>query len=147
MKAIPRGSVDFLFDTTGQAMHFLSLMAPSTSTVLSISTIPSGTTLQESSVMRRPDNPRIPLVARLFLNAMDGVRRLRAWRWGVEYMYWFVEPSGGDLDALRGYVEEGKLVPVVGRRVDLRDIEAVREACGVVYKGKGGLGKTVLEIN
>ena len=128
-------------------MQFLSLMVPSTSMVVSISTTPSGTTLQHSSVMQRPDNPQLPLLGWLYLNAVDGLRRLRAWRWAVEYMYWFLEPSGEDLDTLRGYVEEGKVVPVVGARVDMRDIEKVREACGVVYNGKGGLGKTVLEVN
>jgi hypothetical protein len=61
-------------------------------------------------------------------------------------MYWFLEPNKGDLDTLRGYVEEGKLIPVVGARVDMRDINKVREACEVIYKGKGGLGKTVLEM-
>ncbi len=143
---IPPRSVDFLFDTTGQAMQFLSLMVPSTSSIVSISTTPSATTLQASSVMQRPDNPRIPLFGRIFLNAADALRRLRAWRWGVTYMYWFLEPNNEDLDTLTGYVEEGKLVPVVGARVDMRDINKVREACQLTYKGKGGLGKTVLEI-
>ncbi len=127
-------------------MQFLSLMAPSTSSIVSISTTPSATTLQAASVMQRPDNPRIPLFARLFLDATDAVRRLRAWRWSVTYMYWFLQPNKEDLDTLTGYVEEGKLLPVVGARVDMRDIDKVREACQLVYNGKGGLGKTVLEI-
>lgn len=143
---IPARSVDFLFDTTGQAMQFLPLMVPSTGSVVSISTTPSAATLQASSVMRRPDNPRIPLVGRAFLDAADALRRLRAWRWGVTYMYWFLEPNKEDLETLAGYVEEGKLVPVVGTRVDMRDINKVREACEVIHKGKGGLGKTVFEI-
>ncbi|UNI18480.1 hypothetical protein JDV02_004747 [Purpureocillium takamizusanense] len=145
-KVIPARSVDFFFDTTGQAMQFLSLMVPSTSLIVSISTKPSATTLQASSVMRRPDNPRIPWFGRVFLNGGDALRRLRAWRWGVEYMYWFLDPTGKDLDTLRGYVEDGKLVPVVGARVDMRDIAKVREACELTYRGKGGLGKTVLEV-
>lgn len=139
-------SVDFLFDTTGQAMQFLSLMVPSTSFIVSISTTPSGATLQASSVMQRPDNPRVPLAVRMFLDAAEVLRRLRSWRWGVTYMYWFLEPNGEDLDTLRGYVEEGKLVPVVGSRVDMRDIKKVREACLLTYRGRGGLGKTVFEI-
>jgi len=75
----------------------------------------------------------------------DALRRLRAWRWGVRYMYWFLEPNKEDLETLAAYVEGGKLRPVVGARVDLRDIDKVREACEVIHKGKGGLGKTVLE--
>ena len=61
-------------------------------------------------------------------------------------MYWFLEPNNEDLDTLTAYVEEGKLIPVVGARVDMRDINKVREACQLAYKGKGGLGKTVFEI-
>ena len=144
--AIPRGSVDFLFDTTGQSMAFLSLMVPQTGMIVSIATAPSGSTLQASGVMQRPDKPRLPLVGVLFLDAADAVRRLRAWRWGVEYAYLFMEPSGENLKQLAGYVDEGKLRPVVGTRVDIRDINAVRDACMQVYTGKGGIGKAVLEF-
>lgn len=127
-------------------MPFLSLMVPATGLIVSISTTPSATTLQSSGIMQRPDHPRIPLLVRILLDGMDRLRRLRAWRWGVEYKYMFMHPGAEDLDALTGYVEEGKLVPVVGAKVDLRDIAQVREACEQTYKGKGGLGKTVLEI-
>ncbi|RMZ92629.1 hypothetical protein DV736_g132, partial [Chaetothyriales sp. CBS 134916] len=58
--AIPRGSVDFLLDTTGESMQFLSLMVPSTSSIVSISTLPSGTQLQKSPLMQRPDMPQLP---------------------------------------------------------------------------------------
>lgn len=127
-------------------MQFLSLVVPKTGLIVSISTQPSATTLQASGMMQRPDNPRIPWFGRLFLNGADMVRRLRAWRWNVGYMYMFLDPSGEDLDILRRFVEEGNLVPVVGSKVDMRDIDKVREACGQVYTGKGGLGKTVLEV-
>lgn len=50
------------------------------------------------------------------------------------------------MDKLTGYVESGKVKPVVGAKVDMRDIKAVREACDQTYKGKGGLGKTVFEM-
>lgn len=126
-------------------MEFLSLVVPKSGLVVSISTKPSATTLQASSVMQRPDNPQIPWYARLFLNAEDSVRQLRASRWNVKYMYWFLQPNGQDLAELTKYVDEGKLVPIVGSRVKLRDMEKVKEACEVIYKGKGGLGKTVIE--
>lgn len=145
-KTIPPSSVDFLFDTTGQAMQLLSLMVPSTSLIVSVSTSPSAATLQEASVMQRPDNPRIPWAGRLLLDSADAVRRLRARRWGVSYMYWFLKPNGKDLETLATFVEEGKLRPVVGSVVDMRNIESVREACMLSYKGKGGIGKTVLEV-
>ena len=96
--------------------------------------------------MQRPDNPRIPLFGRMYLDAGDTLRKLRARRWGVTYMYWFLDPNAEDLDTITGYVEEGKLLPVVGARVDMRDIKKVREACQLTYDGKGGLGKTVFEV-
>jgi hypothetical protein len=143
---IPKKSIDFFFDTTGQAMDFLSLMVPSTSIIVSISTTPSAATLQSASVLQRSDNPQIPLVGRVFLDAADGMRRLRAWRYGVEYLYLFLTPNKEDLDTLRGYFDEGLLKTIVGAKVDGRNIEQVREACGISYKGKGGIGKTVLEF-
>ena len=145
-KVIAAGSVDFILDTTGQAMQFLSLMVPSTSLIISISTQPSGAQLQESSMMRRPDNPQLPWFARIALNLADAVRKARARRWSVEYSYLFLDSNAADLEALTKYVEEGKLVPVVGSRVDMRNIEKVREACMSTYNGKGGLGKTVIEV-
>lgn len=146
MKVIPPGSVDFILDTTGEAMRFLSLMTPSTSFLASISTMPSGNVLQHSSIMKRPGNPQLPWLARIGLNFADAVRRARARRWGVEYEYFFLEPNAEDLEVLSKHVEGGKLVPVVGARVRMQDIENVREACGLVYKGKGGIGKTIIEV-
>ena len=127
-------------------MELLSLMTPKTSCIVSISTSPSGTMLQNSNVMRRHDKPKLPLVGKLFLDTTDMIRRLRAWRWGVTYMYWFLEPSGKDLDSLREHIEAGKLKTVVGTKVSFKDIEKVREAAKMVYDGKGGLGKAVFEI-
>lgn len=143
---IPRGSVDFIFDTTGDAMHFLSLMKPSTSTIVSIATMPSGTQLQSGALTKKTGKPQLPAVARIALDLADWVRRVRAGRWGVEYEYLLLEANGKDLGAIGGYVEEKKLVPVVGTTVKLNDIEKVREACTVVYQGKGAIGKAVIEV-
>lgn len=96
--------------------------------------------------MKRPDNPRVPFLFRTALDIGDAVRRLRAWRWGVAYEYFFLQPNGEDLEELARYVGEGKLRAVVGTTVDFRDIEKVREACWQVYNGKGGIGKAVIEI-
>lgn len=141
---IPHGSVDFLFDTTGLAMDYLCLMRPGSSCIISIATSPSGTQLQDSSVMRLPHRPIVPLVPRVFLNITDSIRRFRARRYGVSYSYMFLETSGEDLDALRGFIEEGKLKPVVGSIVEMGDISEVRKACQVVYSNQGGLGKMVI---
>ncbi|KAJ3473298.1 hypothetical protein NLG97_g10389 [Lecanicillium saksenae] len=127
IKTIPAQSVDFIFDTTGQATEFMPLLVKGTGLVVSIATTPSGATLQNSSVMNVPNRPRLPIAARVFLDATDGLRKLKARFYG---------------DA----AEEGKLRPVVGLRVDLKNIDKVREACWQTYKGKGGLGKTVFEV-
>lgn len=146
LMVIPAQSVDFIFDTTGQAVEFLPLLTKGSGLVVSIATMPSGYTLQNSSVMDTPDRPRLPLAARLFLDGTDAVRKLKAFYYGVGYQYMFLDPNGKDLAVLRELVEAGLLRPVVGARVDLQDIEKVREACWQAYKGKGAIGKTVLEV-
>ncbi|CAG7970014.1 unnamed protein product [Penicillium olsonii] len=145
-EVIQAGSVDFLFDTIGSSMEFLSLMKPQTGCIISVSTMPSGSQLQDSSIMDLPHKPTIPFVPRTALNAMDCVRKLRARRYGVEYSYMFLESTGEDLDELRGHVEEGRLRTVVGTTVPLSDIKAVQDACQIVYSGKGGLGKVVIRV-
>ncbi|KAF2719267.1 putative alcohol dehydrogenase [Polychaeton citri CBS 116435] len=145
-EVIPPQSIDFMFDTTGDAMKFLSLMTPETSTIISISTTPSGTQLQQADVMQGPSRPQMPWILYIFLNTTDAVRKLRAKRWKVHYEYIFVATNAVDLDTLREIVEAGKLVPVIGSRVNFQKIENVREACRQVYEGRGGLGKTVISI-
>ncbi|CAG8936109.1 unnamed protein product [Penicillium salamii] len=145
-QVIQAGSVDFLFDTVGSSMEFLSLMKPQSGCIISVATMPSGTQLQDSSIMDLPHKPTIPFAFRMALNAMDCVRKVRARRYGVEYSYMFLESSGEDLDELRAHVEEGRLRTIVGTTAHLSDIKAVQDACQIVYSGKGGLGKVVLKV-
>lgn len=121
-------------------------MTPQTSSIISISTVPGGSTLQSSELVQRADKPRLPWLVCVFLDVGDAIRRYRARRWGVEYEYLFLESNAVELGEVARCVEEGKLRPVVGSVVKLRDMEAVREACGMVYKGKGGVGKAVIEV-
>lgn len=146
MQVIPRGSVDFILDTMGRAMAYLSLMTPNTSLIISISTLPSGSQFQDAGFFKRPSQPQVPMPVRMFLDGADMVRKLRAWRWVVEYTYMFLEASGKELDQLRTYVEEGRLVPVIGSRTNLKDIDEVRKVCMQVYQGKGGIGKAVFNV-
>lgn len=143
---IEHGSVDFLFDTVGLSMDLLCLMRPGSSRIVSVSTLPSGNQLQTSSLLKLPHKPTIPFPFRMGLNLLDGIRRLRANRYHTEYSYMVLESSGKDLDELKQYVEDGGLRTVVGTKVDLRDIEEVRKACGVVYSGRGGVGKLVINV-
>jgi NADPH:quinone reductase-like Zn-dependent oxidoreductase len=145
-KVIESRSVDFIFDTVGSAMEYLCLMKPQSGCIVSVATMPSGNQLQESSILDLSQNRGIPIALRMGLNAFDCVRKLRAWRYGVEYSYMFLESSGQDLDELRSHVEEHRLRTVIGNTVELSDIEAVRSACQIVYSGKGGLGKVVVKV-
>lgn len=145
-KVIQTGSVDFLFDTVGSSMEFLNLMKPQSGCIISVATMPSGTQLQDSSMMDLPHKPTIPFAFKTALNLMDCVRKLRARRYGVEYSYMFLASTGQDLDELRTYVEEGRLRTVVGTTAQFSDLKAVQDACQIVYSGKGGLGKVVLKI-
>lgn len=126
-------------------MDFLSLMKP-VGMIISISTQPSGDQLQAASVMKRKDNPTLPFLARNLLNLLDTVRRYRARRWNVQYEYLFLDPNGKDLRTIAEFVDAGKLVPVIGATVDLRDIEQLKQAAGAVHSGKGGIGKTVISV-
>lgn len=145
--AIPQKSVDFLFDTTGQTSEFLPLMVPKTSFIVSISTMPSGTTMQNSQSMQlHPDKPTVPFAIKLFLNGADAFLRFKAKRYDTEYKYIFMDPNGKDLTDIKSWVEEGKIKPVVGLKADLHDLEKVKEAAGATYSGKGVIGKTVFEV-
>ncbi|KAG5970705.1 hypothetical protein E4U55_001504, partial [Claviceps digitariae] len=139
--AIPPKSVDFMFDTTGQSMEFLSRMVPETGLIISISTTPSGTQMQSSS-----DLGNVPFVVSTVLDTLDSVRKWRARRWKVQYEYLFLEPNGQDLDELRTYVDDGKVKSVVGLTVPFENIEQVKQAAMTSYQGKGGIGKTVFTM-
>jgi NADPH:quinone reductase-like Zn-dependent oxidoreductase len=140
MDAIPAGSIDFMFDTLGLAMDSLPLIRKDTGYVVSISMSPSGDQMVEAGKLE------VPFVFRKILNFADCVRTWRASTWGVTYKYLFMQPSGKDLDQLREYVENGQLRPVVGNLVHYRDVDAVKEACDVVFRSKGGIGKTVISF-
>ncbi|GAQ11813.1 2-methylene-furan-3-one reductase [Aspergillus lentulus] len=139
---IQHGTVDFLFDTAGVAMEYLCLMRPKTSWVVSIATSPSGNQLQDFLEGRNS----VPIYVKFVLNLLDSIRKIRARCYGVSYTYMFLHENGKDLDAMREYVEDGKLKTVVGTTVDMSDIQAVRAACEVVYSNQGGLGKAVIKV-
>lgn len=92
----------------------------------------------------KEDKATVPFAIRIALNVMDRIRVMRASRYGVKYASIFLEPNATDLDLIRGWVEEGRLRTVVGTKVDFKDLEAVRQACQVVFDGSGGVGKAVI---
>jgi hypothetical protein len=139
--------VDFIFDTTGNAMDYLSLVRPK-GAIITVSILTSGNVLQNSSVMRRSpdkqDKAIVPFPIRITLNIIDWTRRTRASRYGVKYSSIFLEPNAADLNSIREWVEKGMVKTIVGTKAHFKDIEAVRNACQVVYDGKGGTGKSVI---
>lgn len=147
---IPPKSVDFLFDTIGDALNYLPLMTPESGTIITIAILTSGDVLANSSLMRLnadgTQKATVPFPVRCALNVLDRVRVLRAARWQVKYESIFLEPNGADLELLKGWVEEGLVRTVVGRRVSLKEVEGVREACQVVFRGTGGIGKAVIVV-
>ncbi|KAJ5813649.1 uncharacterized protein N7503_000399 [Penicillium pulvis] len=147
MTVIPSRSVDFIFDTTGSAMEYLSLVRPK-GAIVTVSILTSGDVLQNSSVMRRSpgkqDKVTVPFPIRTALNVMDWTRRARASRYGVKYSSIFLEPNATDLNSIREWVETGKMRTIVGTKAHFKDLTAVRDACQVVYDGKGGIGKSVI---
>jgi NADPH:quinone reductase-like Zn-dependent oxidoreductase len=144
---IEHGTVDFLFDTAGLAMELLCLMRPGSSRIVSVSTMPSGNQLQDSPLLELAHRPTVPFAFRMGLNLLDQIRKVRARRYKTEYSYLFLESTGKDLDELKLYIEDGRLRTVIGTIADLRDTEAVRKACDVVYSGRGGLGKLVIRVS
>jgi NADPH:quinone reductase-like Zn-dependent oxidoreductase len=144
---IEYGAVDFLFDTAGLAMELLCLMRPGSSRIISVSTLPSGNQLQDSPLLDFAYRPIVPFAFRMGLNLLNQIRKVRARRYKTEYSYLFLQSTGKDLDELKQYIEDGRLRTVIGTIADIRDTEAVRKACDVVYCGRGGLGKLVIRVS
>lgn len=128
-----------------QAAQFLPLMKPETSSIVSISGIPSGK--QANSVMVKEGGEPVPKMARMVLEGIFAYHCWRATRARTNYGYMFVNPNGNDLTTLAGLIRTGSLRPVVGSVVSFNNIEAVQAACKIVLSGKGGLGKAVMELD
>jgi NADPH:quinone reductase-like Zn-dependent oxidoreductase len=139
LDVIPEGSVDFMFDTMGGALGALPLMKKGGVIVTVSSSMPSGTAMKEGGL-----DPPLLLVP--IMNFLDWILRCWTWSKGVNYSSYFPKSSSGDLVKLAEWADEGKMVPVVGSRAKLSDIESVRKGCQQVLDGKGGVGKFVIEV-
>lgn len=128
-------------------MEYLSLVRPG-GAIITVSILTSGDVLQNSSVMQRSPDKRdkaiVPLPIRVGLSVMDRIRRGRASRYGVKYSSILLEPNATDLDSIRQWIEMGKLRTIVGKKAHFKDLQAVCNACQVVFDGKGGIGKSVI---
>jgi NADPH:quinone reductase-like Zn-dependent oxidoreductase len=57
-----------------------------------------------------------------------------------------MKPKGSELERIKEWVEEGKIKPVVGKVLKFANLEGIKEECTRISKGKGGVGKVVVDI-
>lgn len=57
-----------------------------------------------------------------------------------------MKADGDELEKIRGWVEEGKIKPVVGKVLSFDQLELIKEECERIRQGRGGLGKLVIDI-
>ena len=131
-------SVDFMFDTVGQTLKSIPLMKKG-ARIVSISTVPSGKIMKEM----QPDVPGFLVVILSIVNWI--FEMWTSWN-GVNYSYLLLRGNTKDLESLAKWVDEGKVRPVVGMRVKMEDIEEVRKGCQMIFDGKGGIGKLVIDV-
>ncbi len=139
LKEIRRGSVDFMFDTVGGAISYVSLIKPKAGRIITVATLPDGSAVKEAF----PDTPFYFLYV---MDFMDWYYRFRTGRRNVGYEYFTVKVKTEDLDRMSKFVAEGKVKPLVGRVAKLDDLDAVKEGCNEIYKAHGGIGKFVIEL-
>ncbi|PQE31607.1 Alcohol dehydrogenase protein [Rutstroemia sp. NJR-2017a WRK4] len=148
VQRIGNGTVDFMFDTVGGSLTYGGLVKKK-GAIVSVSMIPGGTATRERMERWMGDRRgeiRVSAVVVKLLDFADWVlRRWAQWK-GRRYSYLMMEPSGEDLEKLAGWIEEGKVRPIVGSEVKLEDVEGVRRGCRQVYDAKGGVGKFVVVV-
>lgn len=140
LDVVPKGSVDFMFDTIGQSLKALPLIKKGGVIVTISSVTPSGTELTRAGF-----DPPFLLVH--VLNIFDWMIRSWAGSSGVNYSCFFPKSSSKELIKMAELIDAGKVVPIVGLTANLSDIEGVRNGCQRVFDGKGGVGKFVIEID
>ena len=139
LKEIRRGSVDFMFDTVGGAISYVSLIKPKAGRIITVATLPDGSAVKEAF-------PETPFYFLYVMDFMDWYYRFRTGRWNVGYEYFTVKVKTEDLDRMSKFVAEGKVKPLVGKVAKLDDLDAVKEGCNEIYKAHGGIGKFVIEL-
>lgn len=137
-EVIEPGSVDFMFDTMGQDFESLKLMKKG-GLIVSVYGMRSGEGLQKML-------PRTPDSVKDAINAEAAALRLRASKSNVDWMFIFMEDSARDLDRLREWIDARLVRPLIGRVAHFNHLESVVAGCSEVYRGKGGVGKFVIEI-
>ena len=135
---IPKGSIDFMFDTMGLGLSSFALMKRG-GIILSIKTLPFGEDLKRKV-------PHMPRVLVWILGLVGAFIQFWARRYGVFFRPLAMRESARDLVRLGKWIDEGKIRPVVGRVAKLGNVDNVKQGCNEVYGRKGGTGKFVVEI-
>jgi NADPH:quinone reductase-like Zn-dependent oxidoreductase len=145
VKEVGSGKVDFVFDTTGLAADYLPMIRNG-GLCVSIARLPPGTALKSED----PDAAQQPRVACIGQNVMDGLdSAFRMWaktRYGVTYEYQRTMPVSEDMEAVSKLIDDQNLRAVVGKTARLSDIDQIRSTSTAMLKGKGGIGKFVIEV-
>ncbi|OBR10391.1 putative Alcohol dehydrogenase [Colletotrichum higginsianum IMI 349063] len=139
---VPKGSVDFMVNTQMSTLSSgIPLLRPQTGVVVSIASIPP------SSVFKEMVGPGVVPFWLCWL--LDLTQLWYKWKLrGTNIQHQFVSGDSEkreDNEKAGEFIATGK-VKGVFRVTNLSDIEAVREECGKVNTGKGGLGRCVVRI-
>lgn len=129
------GTVDFVFDTTGEAaayMPLLKVVEPPgrQSQIVSIATLPNG---EQAAGF----GATAPWLVRQVLNFKDWRLRCKASSYKSNYSYLLLSGNAPDLQILVDLAEAGHLKPIVGQVFPLSDsVEALRAASDGSVAGK-----------
>jgi NADPH:quinone reductase-like Zn-dependent oxidoreductase len=88
----------------------------------------------------------VPFVVQKILNLVDALVRWWIARYDVKFDSVLMKVNGAELGRIKGWVEEQKIKPVVGKVLKFANLEGIKEECTRISKGKGGVGKVVIEI-
>jgi NADPH:quinone reductase-like Zn-dependent oxidoreductase len=129
---LPTG-LDAVFDTLGGASELASIAAVARGgTVVGIGGMPDGAFART----------HLPVFARPVIWLATGKRRRAAARAGVRFVYLFMRPDGAELAELAGWIDAGRLRPILHRTYPLAE---VREAFAELERGRAR-GKIVVTI-
>ncbi|TVY54392.1 2-methylene-furan-3-one reductase [Lachnellula cervina] len=138
-KTIPQNSVDVLIDSIGATVSSLALLKKGGMIVACAGPPSSGRDLKNVST-------DVPYLVEKILNLVNAVVRWWVGRYQVKFDTVLMKANGGDLERIKTWVEEGKLRPVVGKVLKFVDLEGIKEEGERIMKGKGGVGKVVIDI-
>ncbi|UQC88542.1 alcohol dehydrogenase [Colletotrichum lupini] len=139
---IPKGSVDFMFNTQWNTMGpAIPLLNPKTGILMSIASIPPPTLTKE---LLGP--ALVPFWAVWVLNLAQLWYSFLLRGTNIKHEFVSGNPENReDLEKAGELIATGK-VKGVFRVVDLADLKSVKEECEKVNSGKGGIGRCIIRV-